>query len=251
MHKKILIIGILGKMGTMLTHEMSRLHPDWQVDGVDTQLQNINKNMSKYTPTKQSDTKTSLTMGNVGNTKIYKTVWSASKNYDIIVDFSTTSGKKDIIDFALTGKAPLAVFSTSYSEQDIILLKNASKNIPILLNQNASIGINAIFDILPSLTKKLNNADIIIDEIHHKTKKDSPSGTAKKLEQIISRQTNNVKTFSQRAGTECGYHKIQFFLEDEVITLSHRAYSRKIFVIGAIKMIEKLMQQKSGLYEKL
>lgn len=251
MHKKILILGILGKMGTMLTREISRLHPDWQVGGVDTQTQNIDNNICKYTPTKQSGATTALTTGNVDNAKIYKTIWSASKNYDIIVDFSTSSSKKDIVDFALTGKTPLAIFSTSCSDQDILLLKNASKNIPILLNQNASIGINAIFDILPSLTKKLNNADIIVDEVHHRTKKDSPSGTAQKLEQIISKQTSNVKVYSQRAGTECGYHKIEFFLEDEVVTLSHRASSRKIFALGAIKMIEKLMQQKSGLYKKL
>lgn len=249
---KILIIGVCGKMGTMLKDELLKTPADYTVYGVDKlepkPIENNGKNSPKI-PTNQS---IAHNMGSIGNIPIYTNIWSVNDNIDVIVDFSTQNDKKDSINYALKTHTPLAIFSTACSAESVKMMQKASKEIPVLYNQNASIGINAIFDILPQLAKKLKNADTALCEVHHKTKLDSPSGTAKKLAQILNENCkNNVQVFPIRAGTEFGYHEISFYLDDEVVTISHRASSRKIFALGAIYMIKKLVKKSNGFFERL
>lgn len=249
---KILILGVCGKMGTMLKDELLKTPTDYTVYGVDKlvaqDIENDTKNNPKI-PTKWSS---SLSMGNIAQVPIYANIWSVNEKVDVIVDFSTQNDKKDSINYALKMHAPLAIFSTACSAESLERMLKASKDIPVLYNQNASIGINAIFDILPMLTKKLKNADTTLYEVHHKTKLDSPSGTAKKLIKILEQNgQKNVQVFPLRAGTEFGYHEISFYLDSEVVTISHRASSRKIFVLGAIDMIKKLVKKSSGFFDSL
>ncbi len=181
-----------------------------------------------------------------------KTNWSENVGFDIVVDFSTKQGKEDIINCALLYKVPLAIFSTTYSGEDINYLKQASKYIPVLHCQNTSVGINAFLNILPALKEVFENSDIVLEEQHCKTKIDSPSGTAKLISNRIKTLTkNDIITHSLRVGNERGTHTLKLFLEDEVLIISHRANSRKIFATGAYKMVKKLYYKEPGFYTYL
>ncbi len=230
---KILLIGSSGKMGQEIINITTKSSSDQIVACID-----IVKNENPTTPYL---------------CKIYhKTIWSVKEKADIIIDFSTKNSIKDILDYALLNNLPLAIFSTVRSEDEVALLKAASRYIPILLCPNASIGINGISKALSALSHTLPNSEIVITEYHHKDKLDSPSGTVKKLSQIL--QQNGIKNYqlqALRVGNEKGYHKVEFFMEDEVVTLSHRAYSRSIFARGAIAMARKLTAKKSGFFESL
>lgn len=233
---KIMLIGSSGKMGKEFCNVIQESKTDQIVAYVDTKNSPQNKNpdlpLFRDIPTKTS--------------------WSANAAFDIIVDFSTKQGKEDIIDCALLNKVPLAIFSTTCSGEDIDYLNKASKHIPVLHCQNTSIGINAFLNILPTLKEVFDSADIVIEEEHAKTKIDSPSGTAKLITSKIKTLTkNDVEVHPLRVGNERGSHTLKLFLEDEVLTISHRANSRKIFATGAYKMLKKLYYKKPGFYTYL
>ena len=108
-----------------------------------------------------------------------------------------------------------------------------------------------MFDAVDILTNKLKNADIVISEYHHKHKKDSPSGTAKQLAKIISKNKKDFSINSNRVSNECGIHKVDYFIEDEIVTIYHQAKSKSCFAIGALNMAKKLTEKESGLYTSL
>ncbi len=184
--------------------------------------------------------------------KQHKTIWSVKEKLDLIIDFSTSLSKEDVINFALLNNLPLAVFSTTCSEEDKAMLKAASKHIPILLCPNTSRGVNSMIRALDILSQSLNMADVLVEEIHHKNKLDSPSGTAKKIVDLLSSNgIENIKVNSFRGGTECGYHAVRFLLDDEEIIITHRATSRKIFALGAYEMAKKLLSKNNGFFTHL
>lgn len=238
---KIILIGSEGKMGKAFFDYISTRSQDQVVGCVDISYEDM--------PTGQSHN----SVNTLNNPKYkHKNIWSVVEKADIIVDFSTSNDKKDIINYALKNKLALAIFSTTCSTNDNILLKQATHSIPVLINKNASIGVNLIYNVLPTFAKNLKNADIIVTEYHHKNKLDSPSGTAKHIVNILSQNDiESIDIHAIRAGTEKGYHKIEFILNDEVITLSHRANSRSIFVKGAHLMTQKLVHYDKGLFESL
>lgn len=168
---------------------------------------------------------------------------------DIIVDFSTAENREEYVKFAAENKIPYACFSTGLSENDQLLLKNLSQKVPVLVCFNASVGMQAMFELTKLASNLLPNSEIVLQEYHHKKKKDSPSGTAKELLEILIGK--NVVTSCYRVGNEVGIHKIQFYLEDEVLEISHRVSSKMTFAAGAVEMAERLTKKEAGLYKKI
>lgn len=173
-----------------------------------------------------------------------------SADVDVIIDFSTAKDRASYIDFATKNRVPYCCFATGISDEDMSSLKKLSQRVPVLVCSNASVGVNLMFEIADIVSKKVDGADIVLTEYHHKSKKDTPSGTAKKLEEIISLNGKNVKTNALRVGNECGTHVLQFFFEDEILEIKHIAKSRKIFALGAIKMARSVCKRKKGLHTK-
>ena len=237
---KILLVGSQGKMAKLLCKTADKNKTDQIVAGVDIQ------NNSKNTPINQNPILPYLSH------KKHKTIWSVKEKADIIIDFSTMKDKGEIIDYALLHKIPLAIFSTTCSGSDIKRLKDASKYIPLLVCPNTSIGVNAMLDALDILSNQLNNSDIALTEYHHKNKIDTPSGTAKIMLDVISKNSkNHVQINTLRVGDECGYHSVSFFMQGEKVTLSHTATSKEIFAIGALNMARKLLLKQNGFFTKL
>ena len=168
---------------------------------------------------------------------------------DVIIDFSTCDDRCEFIEYAKKNFMPYCCFATAISQKDRVLLANLSNNVPVLLCSNASLGMNVMFEVVDIMCKKLSNTDIVVTEYHHKNKKDCPSGTALKLQKIIDRNGKIVQLGAYRVANEFGTHKIQFFLDDEVVEITHKAYSRKTFAEGALQMAEELLLNPRGLYE--
>jgi 4-hydroxy-tetrahydrodipicolinate reductase len=119
------------------------------------------------------------------------------------------------------------------------------------MSANFSIGINLMFQLTKTAAKTLKDFDIEIVEAHHKMKRDAPSGTAKKLAEIIKEvrsKRQNISIHSIRAGDIVGEHNVMFISNGEQIELIHRATSRNAFASGVAKAIRFIANQKPGLY---
>lgn len=160
---------------------------------------------------------------------------------DVIIDFSSADDREIYFDYAKKWNIPYACFSTNLSEKDEKGLEELGKFVKTLKCQNASKGVNLLYLLAEIACKELKNADAVLTEIHHKEKKDSPSGTAKELQNILLKNGMSFETSCHRVGNEKGFHKIEFFVGDEVITLSHHAFSRSIFASGAIEKARLLV----------
>lgn len=161
---------------------------------------------------------------------------------DVIIDFSSASDRSKYFDYAKKWGVPYACFATGLTENDEKGLDALASEVKVLKCKNASKGVNLLYDLTALACKELQGADVVLTEIHHKAKKDSPSGTAKELEKILTEYGVNYETVCHRVGNEKGYHELKFFLGDEVVVLSHHAFSRSIFAKGALEKARKLVE---------
>lgn len=186
---------------------------------------------------------------------------------DMIIDFSHFSALEGLLDYASKKNLPILVASTGHTEENMLLMEKASKIIPVFFTQNSSLGIYALGSVIGKVLKQLKGFEVEIKETHHNKKKDSPSGTAEYLfNQLkkenhalyprhgrsgndLSRPFEEVGIHSLRGGTVVGEHEVVFYGEDEVVTISHQAFSKKIFTKGAIEIAKFLINKKAGFYQ--
>jgi len=154
----------------------------------------------------------------------------------IILDISSDDGCKNLLTYLIKEKIyiPLIVGSTGSLPKDLI--KEYSDYTIVKEVSNFSEGITKISQIIKSLI--LNNSSINIEETHHIMKKDTPSGTAKTLANIIGINNDNIKSI--REGTQYGLHTIVISNEYEKITLTHETLDPNIFAIGCLNLIETI-----------
>lgn len=196
---------------------------------------------------------------------VYTSFENAREKVDCIIDFSHKSALKDILPYAERTHTPCVLAVTGYDANDVKAIERASLNIPIYLSSNYSAGIAATEKALSAIIDTgFENADVEIVEYHHRRKKDAPSGTALRLAEAIRARTGGKISFftheneerepreicirSVRAGTIPGKHVISFFMPDEILTVTHEAYSKKIFARGALSASEFLIQKNKGLF---
>lgn len=173
----------------------------------------------------------------------------------VIVDFSHHSAVDGILDYAVAGKIPAVLCTTGYTDDELKLIAEASKSIPVFRSGNMSLGINLLCELCKRAAKTLGaDFDIEIIEKHHSQKLDAPSGTALMLAEAMSetlpyepeyvydrhsvrqvRGKEEIGIHSVRGGTIVGEHEVIFAGPDEVITLSHSAQSRDVFARGALR----------------
>lgn len=168
----------------------------------------------------------------------------------VIIDFSNPSTLEKLLTFSIENNLSLVLCTTGYTEEQIEMIENAAKKVPILASYNTSIGINLIADILQK-TPALKEFDCEIIDIHHKEKKDAPSGTGILLRNsigIVNSKGIDIPIHSLRIGNVVGEHKVIFSKDDETIEIIHKAGSRKIFANGAIAAAKFLIGKKPRLY---
>lgn len=189
---------------------------------------------------------------------------------DAVIDFASVKAVDNLLDFIEEKKIPAVICTTGLSEKQIERINELSKNTAILRSANMSLGINTLSKVLAQIAPTLRAAgfDIEIVEAHHRRKLDAPSGTAILLADAVNenmdeklsytydrsgrhepRRADEIGLSAVRGGTIVGDHDVIFAGEDEVITFSHRAYSRKIFANGAISAAKFLQGKTAGLYD--
>jgi 4-hydroxy-tetrahydrodipicolinate reductase len=178
------------------------------------------------------------------------------KNIDIFIDFSSPNGCEYYLNICKKLKIPMVIGTTGLSKIQHQKIKTASKYIPILYAPNMSISANISYYLLELLTKlwvnNINNHKLIeITDIHHKHKKDMPSGTALKMGDIIKTcSANNLKInyVSKRIGNVKGKHQIKFASLSEELIIKHNIKHRKSFAEGALLAAKWLLNQPKKLY---
>ena len=187
---------------------------------------------------------------------------------DVIIDFSTASAIDDLLVYSVEKQIPVVLCTTGLSEEDIRVLEEVSKEVPVFRSANMSLGVNLLIDLVKKAAGMLyNNFDIEIIEKHHNKKIDAPSGTALMIADEISetiddnitytydrhsqrkkREKQEIGIHAVRGGTIVGEHDVIFAGKDEIITVSHTAMSKEIFATGSISAAKFIYNKAPGLY---
>lgn len=201
---------------------------------------------------------------------VYDSVDKITEEADVVVDFGNASAVDKLLDWCIDKKMPLVECTTGLSEAQLGRIKDAAGKIAMFKSANMSLGINLLQKILKENASKLAEAgfDIEIVEKHHKMKLDAPSGTALALADSINEGLSERKDYvfdrsarrmarpateigisAIRGGTIVGDHDVIFAGHDEVVTLSHTAYSRAVFAKGAIQAAKFVTGKSAGAYD--
>ncbi len=169
---------------------------------------------------------------------------------DVFVDFTSAEGTDTNLDYLARYKKALVLGTTGLSDTQLQKVHEIAKVIPVVFSPNMSIGVNVLFNILPDIAKRLGSDYAIeITEAHHKFKKDAPSGTAKKMQEVLREATGKeIPTHSIRLGDIVGDHTVIFCGNSERIEIKHQAHSRDLFALGALKAAKWVVAKPAGLY---
>jgi len=154
--------------------------------------------------------------------------WKQSEP-DILIDCSLPEAFDKMLVFATDFNIPLIVATTGLSDDNLNQLKKFSKVRPVVQSYNFSVGIQILLELTRMANDKLPGWDVEISETHHRFKKDKPSGTAKMIQNIFG--DREINTTSHRLGNVPGDHTVSFAGLGEVISIQHRALSRRTFAI--------------------
>ena len=202
--------------------------------------------------------------------KIEQNTERAFKKTSIIIDFTVPRCTFEVLKIAAKLKKKVVIGTTGFTKKEESLIKNFSKKIPILKAGNMSLGINLLMYLTEIASGSLGKNFLSkIFEIHHKHKKDFPSGTAlmlgkgiavgknKNFYNLLGKKYLNKKNFpygnkinfnSIRKGEIIGEHEVKFSSGKEIITLNHEAFDRALYSEGALSAAKWLMTKKAGLY---
>jgi 4-hydroxy-tetrahydrodipicolinate reductase len=245
---KLAISGCMGRMGQELI-KSSKKDKSFQIT-VLTENKVINKKISGVTPDLNNE--------------------QAFRKADVIIDFTVPKCTMEILKLATKLRKKIVIGTTGFNKEEEVLIKNYSKKIPILKAGNMSLGINLLMYLTEVVSKSLNDKFLSkVFEVHHKHKKDHPSGTAlmlgkgiangknKTFYRLIGKKFLNKKSFpygkkinfnSLRKGEVIGQHEVKFSSGKEIITLNHEAFDRALYSEGALTAAKWLINKKPGLY---
>jgi len=169
---------------------------------------------------------------------------------DVLVDFTDASACDEHLDYVAKYRKPLVLGTTGLSDAQKTKVEEVAKVIPVVFSPNMSIGMNVLFALLPEITKRLGpDYSVEIVEAHHKAKKDAPSGTAKKIAEVIAQVSRkDIPLHSIRLGDIFGDHLVVFCGNSERIEIKHQAHSRDLFAVGALKAAKWVVGKPAGLY---
>ncbi|RII34556.1 4-hydroxy-tetrahydrodipicolinate reductase [Clostridium chromiireducens] len=241
---KIVLNGCSGKMGKMITECADKFKNLEIVAGIDKFQTN-----APY--------------------PILESVQDLNIEYDVLLDFSRSDALHSLLEITEKTNKPLVICSTGFTQEDLALIDEKSNTLKLFRSGNMSFGINLINSLLKKVTPLLyGNYDIEIIEKHHNQKVDAPSGTAIMLADSIKnsiedttkyiygregnskREENEIGIHAVRGGGIIGDHDVIFAGTGEVIELTHKAISREVFAVGALKACEFMASVTNpGLYD--
>ena len=245
---KLSITGCMGRMGKQLI-KSSINNSDFKLVSLTESFQ-INKRVNKILPQLNS--------------------LSSFKNSNVIIDFTVPKCTMQVLQIASKLNKRVVIGTTGFTKKQEDMIKKFSNKIPILKAGNMSLGINLLMYLTEIASRSLGENFLSkVFEIHHKYKKDHPSGTAlmlgkgiasgkkKNLKKMIGKKYLNKKSFpygkkinfnSIRKGEIIGEHEVKFSSGKEIITLNHEAFDRALYSEGALIAAKWLIKKKPGLY---
>jgi len=247
---KIIICGIGGKMGALIA-ELAVKSEEFTVKaGVE----------SKGHP---------LAGKEISGFGVTDNIWDAMSGGEVVIDFTVPSFTMEALAACRKKETPFVTGTTGLSKEEYGEIKKTSEKIPLFFAPNMSFGVNLFFEIIRFAASLTADYDTEVSEVHHRFKKDAPSGTAKKIAEIICESTGRdfeevikygregitgtrpekeIGMHSLRMGDIVGEHYVYFGGRGEVIELSHRCYNRESFASGALKAARFLDGKPPGLY---
>ena len=242
------VTGCLGRMGKQIV-KSSKKNRDFKL---------VSVTENKIIPKKISGLK--LQLNNI----------NAFKNTNVIIDFTIPKCTIEILKIAVKLKKRVVIGTTGFTRKDENLIKKYAKKIPILKAGNMSLGVNLLMYLTEITSRALGNNFLSkVYEVHHKDKKDYPSGTAlmlgegiaagknKNFYSILGKKYFNKKSFpygkkinfnSIRRGAVIGEHEVKFSSGKEIVTLNHASFDRALYSEGALTAAKWIMKRKPGLY---
>ena len=237
----VLICGIGGKMGATLVELLNGDTQAKAVCGVDIRSpENI-------------------------NIPVYKSFGEVKTKVDVIIDFSSPAALISELEWAVKNSVPVVLGSTGFNDEQLKYIDECSKKVAIFKTANFSLGVNLLMKLVREAANILGDKfDIEIIEKHHNLKADAPSGTALMLadsanvenkdylygrDKSCGKRGKEIGIHAVRGGTIVGEHEVMFAGEDEIVTLSHSARSKRVFAAGAIKAAIFLAGRPAGKYD--
>ena len=199
---------------------------------------------------------------------VYRDIEDVKETVDVVIDFSVPATVPAVLRFAQSRGIPAIIGTTGLGERELKLIRAASERIPVFQTGNMSLGVNLQLELVRQAAVTLGgNFDVEIIETHHRKKVDAPSGTALMLADAVSssspddmelqfgrheknkrREPNEIGIHSLRGGTVVGEHEVKFIGNDEIVEITHRAFSKQIFAQGALRAAQYIVGKSSGLY---
>ncbi len=192
------------------------------------------------------------------------------EDFDVLIDFSRPDATLNALSICESSGKAMVIGTTGFSDDELEVIIQASKDIPIVFAPNMSIGVNLTLKLLETSAKVIGpDSSIEIIEVHHRYKVDSPSGTALKMGEVVAnalgrnltdcaiygregieepRDLNSIGFSSIRGGDVVGEHTVAFFMEGERVEITHKASSRMIYANGAVRAANWLHNKPNGLY---
>lgn len=257
---KIIVTGATGRMGSRIT-ALSKDYHD---------LKLIGATEKKAHDAIGKDIGTIVGIGETG-IKLTDSLENIIDNSDVIIDFTSINSTLQHVKLAVERKKAMVIGTTGFSKEELEPIREASKNIPIVLAPNMSVGVNLLLKVLEDIARVVGDEyDIEIVEAHHRLKKDAPSGTAMKMAQVIANAVNrnldDVAVYARkgligertkkeigiqtvRAGDIVGEHTVLFGGLGERIEITHKASSRDTFARGALKAAFWIAGRTHSLYD--
>lgn len=186
---------------------------------------------------------------------------------DVIIDFSSPKALAGELEYVAKNNVPVVIGSTGFTQEQLAAIDEAATKVAVFRTANFSLGVNLLCKLVKQAAETLGEKfDIEIIEKHHSQKVDAPSGTALMLaksaneafggtkpyvngrEGLCGKRGNEIGLHAVRGGTIVGEHEVDFCGEDEIITLSHSARSKRVFAAGAIKAAKWLAGKGAGMY---
>jgi 4-hydroxy-tetrahydrodipicolinate reductase len=196
---------------------------------------------------------------------------SVIEKCDVVIDFSLHSATPQVAELCAMHKKALVIGTTGHSDAEQSKIKEQKTKIPIVWSSNYSTGVNTLFWLTRKAAEILGPGfDLEVVEMHHRLKKDAPSGTAKSLAEILAAVRNEqlekvarhgrvgivgertapeIGIHSIRGGDVVGDHTVMFANAGERLELTHKASSRDTFANGALRAAQWVVKQKPGIYD--
>ncbi len=199
-----------------------------------------------------------------GDTVSAEEAGSVVEGADVVVDFSTPSGAVSAASKAREAGTALVEATTGLDEEAEDALEDAAEEVPVVYSSNYAVGVNVFWRLVEELAEAYPDGDFEVTETHHREKVDAPSGTAETTVERIQRAVGDrpvvygregesprgdeIAVHSLRAGDVVGEHEVLVADEQESLSITHTASSRRAFAEGALDAAEWLVEQDAGLY---